>query len=570
MARSKTTTKRKSSATVKAEVVSTPNFAAPFKTLPKAVQRQAANSVARSLKIKGYFARGFYKTVFGPDQLNRRWTMAETGDALQSLTANERNRLIALARNTERNSEHLEAILTQLSNNVIGCEGGKAIFSFPQGYEAAQKKIHTAFANWAQEAEYFDDLDLQSLLKIVLRTFFVGGDMVVVYDFRVTSGDTGQILLFEPDCIGNINEAQFKKAFPNCTQHQGIIKDKNGKTIGAIVSFSQRSQTEFDLFNADGTRAAWTLTKPAGQRWTDCRFALLRNFVRINQIRGVSPLWSGLATISDGADLQGYEVQASKRNSQVIGQVLQDATADTGEGELAAELDPDAVAPLPVDENEDAATPLEAEIEQQRLDLDDLTGKAGLIWDLMPPGVRAEIFKCEHPNDNLIEFSRWLHTGAAYAAGLTSLFATGKADSSYSAAMAEMILAQTQFRVEFHRLECGFLDWALANWSRRAQARGEIPQDFELPEDWRRTCVKWQHPQERALNPVDEQTAVAQGLKNLTKNYAELLGPDWKAKLAQTAEEVAYCKELGIPDPRLQTVSGGVIETSKKNEGENK
>ena len=127
--------------------------------------------------------------------------------------------------------------------------------------------------------------------------------------------------------------------------------------------------------------------------------------------------------------------------------------------------------------------------------------------------------------------------------------------------MAEMILAHTKFRVEFQRLERGFLDWALYNWSVRAQARGLIPSDAQLPEDWRRTCVQWQRPPERALNPVDEQTATEKGLKNLTCNYHEKLGPDWKRKLLETAEEIRFAKENGIPDPRLQTVSGEIIQT---------
>lgn len=547
---------------------SKPSPSTPFAQLPRDVRRLAVNRLVGALRRGGFFARGGYRTVWGPDQANRRWTMAETGDELSALTASERNRLISLARNTARNSEHMEGILNQLANNVIGVEGGKAIFTFPEGYESAAQSVHRAFANWCQEAEYFDDAPLQELLRWVLRAYYIGGDMCVVFDWRVTRGDTGQIMMFEADTIGNIGEAEFAAAFPGCTQHQGVIKDRNGKTVGCICSWSQRGQSEYRLFNEDGSRAAWTLVKPAGMRWTDCQFAMLRNFTRPNQMRGASPLWSGLATIADGADLQGYEVQASKRNAQVIGQVLQ-GEAETGEGELAGELDPDATAPLPVSESQDS--PVGEMIEQQRLDLDDLTGKAGLIWDLMPPGVKAELFDTKHPNDNLVEFSRWLHSGAAFAAGLTGLFATGKADASYSAAMAEMILAQTQFRVEFQRLERNFLDWALANWSRRAQYRGEIPQDSALPEDWRRTCVKWQHPAERALNPIDEQNAIAQGLKNLTRNYHEILGPDWKRKLLEAAEEVKFTRDNGIPDPRMQTVSGGIVapQTQTQQEAKN-
>lgn len=520
--------------------------------------------IPRSRFVKSYNGRGFYKTVWGPDIVNRPFATAETGDELQALPASERNRLISLARNTARNSERMEGILEQLELNVIGDVAGKATFTAPEGYERQFETIHRAFANWAMEAEYFDDANLQELLKRILRTLYIGGDMALVFDNRVTRGDSGQIIGFEPDCIGNLAESDFKEYFPNYSQHQGIVKDANGKTVGVIVSWSQRGQSEYRLFDEDGRRAAWVLIKRPGERWDESPFTMLRNFNRINQMRGCSPLWTGLGTIADGAALQGYEVQASKRNAQIMGQVLQ-GESETSEGELAAELDPDATAPLAVDENDTSQEAAVAEaIEQQRLDLDDLSGKGGLIWDLMPPGVKAEIFDTKHPNQNLREFSNWLHSGAAFSAGLTSLFATGKADASYSAAMAEMILAQTKFRVEFHRLECGFLDWALANWSRRAQARGIIPQDSELPEDWRRTCVKWQRPQERALNPVDEQNAVALGLKNLTRNYHETLGPDWKRKLLETAEEIKFATENGIPDPRLQTVSGEVITNNKE------
>ncbi|MBQ1429581.1 MAG: phage portal protein [Kiritimatiellae bacterium] len=243
----------------------TPTPSAPFSALSPRLQRIAAGRLISRLRMGGFFGRGGYKTVWGPDQVNRRWTTAETGDELQQVTASERNRLIALARNTARNSEHMEGILNQLANNVIGVEGGKAIFTFPDGYEDAGRRIHRAFAEWAQEAEYFDDNGLQELLRLVLRTLYIGGDLALVYDFDVTRDNTGQIIAFEPDCIGDLKESDFKAAFPDYSQHQGIIKNENGKTVGVIVSWSQRGQSEYELFDKDGRRAAWTLVKPAGQ-----------------------------------------------------------------------------------------------------------------------------------------------------------------------------------------------------------------------------------------------------------------------------------------------------------------
>ena len=533
-----------------------------FRDLPRSKQRAVAAHIIAQFRKAGYFGRGGYKTVWGPDQVNRRWTSAETGDELKQLTASERNRLISLARNTARNSEHMEGILNQLANNVIGTEGGKAIFAFPDAYKSAAETIHSAFAAWASEAEYFDDFNLQTVLRLALRTLYIGGDLALVFDDRLTRGDSGQIIAFEPDCIGNLSERDFGEYFPDHTQHQGIVKDANGKTVGVIVSWSQRGQTEYRLFDESGRRAAWVLLKRPGTRWTDSPFTLLRIFTRFNQMRGSSPLWPGLGTIADGADIQGFEIQASKRNAQIMAQVTQQSD-DASEATISGELDPDATAPVSVDETDATQQgAVDEALEQQKLDIDAISA-AGVIYDVLPPGVKMELFDTKHPNTNLVEFSRWMHSGAAYAAGLTSIYAVGKADSSYSASMAEMILANTQFRVEFHRMECALLDWALANWSRRAQSRGLIPQDAELPPDWRRTCVKWQHPAERALNPVDEQNATALGLKNLTTNYHEKLGPDWKRKLEETAEEIKYAQELGIPDPRLQTVAGATIETNK-------
>lgn len=539
----------------------TPASAKPVKA-PRIASTALAVKMIRRAKMGRFLNRGFYSPVYGPDQLNRRWTTPETGDALASLPASERARLIALARNTARNSEHLEGILHQLEVQVIGVQGGKAIFTFPQEFSAQQKIIHKAFAAWTQEAEFYEGQNLQGLLKLILRTLYIGGDLALVYDDGVVA-DTGQIISFDPDCIGNVGEAEFKAAFgTDYTQHQGIIKNKWGQTVGVICSMSQRGESEFRLWNPDGTRAAWTLIKPAGQRWIDCPFTLIRDLKQINGMRGASSLWPGLKTLSDQSDLQNYEIQAAKRNSQIIGQVLQNETS-TNEAEIAAEIDPEAMALAIDDEGNAVDSPVAEALEQEHLDLDAINN-ASVIYDVMPENTRMELFDTKRPNLATTDFSRWLNGGAAWAAGLSKLYSCGESTASYSASMAEMILANSSFRVDFKKLECGFLDWALTQWSRRAQARGEIPQDSELPEDWRRTCVQWMQPPEKALNPVDDANATTIALRNLTTSYHEKLGPDWRDKLKEIADELAWAKANGIPDPRLQTVSGGVIESTSK------
>lgn len=548
-------------------VATVPKRAAKFADLAKSEQRRVARVIVGTMRRHGFFARGGYKVVHGPDQANREWTSAETGPETMQLTADERNRLIALARNAERNSDKLEGIIRQLELNVIGTEGGKAVFNFPRGYEQAAERIGVAFSAWARHAEYFDDLNLQKILKLVLRTLLIGGDCALVFDWDVTPSSTGQIISFEPDCIGNLDAKEFAAHFPNHRQYQGVIKDAAGKTVGVVCSWSERGRSEYRLFDGEGRRATWTMIKPAGLAWEDCPFTFVRTLSRFNQMRGSSRLWSGLGTVVDLSDLQGYEVQTAKKNSQTIAQVLQ--TESDNEDELAAEMDPDAAAPVETEdadfaENPDAnadAAAVADEDEQIPLDLDAIKG-AGCIYDVLPPGVKMELLDTKHPNNNLIEFSRWLHSGVAFALGLGNVHASGKADSSYSAAMAELLISSAEFRDAFHELEVGVLDWALANWSRKAQAEGEIPTDDELPADWRHKYVTWQRPAERAIDPVKEQSALNSGLKNGTILYRDKLGPNWREKLAAMAEEIEFCRANGIPHLALQTVSGGVIDES--------
>lgn len=536
---------------------------AKFANLPKNEQRRVAAIIIGGMRKMGYFARGGYRTVHGPDQFNRPRISAETEGEVGQLTIHERNRLVALARNAARNSDRLEGLLTQIENNTVGVNGGKAVFDFPKGYEDEAAKIQTAFANWAQEAEYFEDLDLQDVLKLALRTQMLGGDVVLVFDDDITAASTGQVIAFEPDCVGDL--VGFADKFPGCKQYQGIVKNANGKTIGVTVSWSQRGLSVYDEFDSTGKRIAWTLIKPEGQRWRDSLFTIFRGVGRFNQMRGSSRLWPGLGTVADLTDLQGFEVQASKHGAQKIGQILQ--TEEKNEADIDAALDPDAEAPVGTEDYQaavEAAQQAAEEADQMKLETEELDS-AGILYDIMPPGLKMELLSTSHPNEKLVEFSTWLHRGVGFAIGLGSIHATGKADSSYSASQAEMVLSQVEFDNEFHKLEKYILDWVLANWSRWAQRYGIIPKDSALPKDWRRTCVKWQQPPHRSLDPVKEQTALNSGLKNGTILYREKWGPDWKQKALAFGEEIEFFKAHGIPHLALQTANGSVIDPDNNN-----
>lgn len=536
--------------------VTSPRFA----DLPAATRRLAATRIVGQIRrfgAFGAFKRSGYDVVkVGNGQVeNRPWISAETGGEDKILTQGERNRLISMSRNLSRNSEQLEGLLHQFEVNVVGTEGGKAIFSFGEGYEREEEELREAFAEWARSCEFFDDLSLQRLLKLALRTQIVGGNVVFAFDDDLVE-DSGKIIAFEPDCIGNVAESEFKALFPNLTQTQGIIKTANSRTVGVIVSWSQRGQLEYTLRDASGRLAAWPLIRPEGMDWIESPFIIHRSPGRFNQGHGYSGLWSALATLQDLTDLQSYEIQSAKKNAQTLAQVTQ-SDAEPAQ-DLAAELDPDAVAPIAGASDDGAAS----EAEPLPLDLDEMDA-AGCVYDVMPPGVKMELLDTKHPNSNMPQFIQWLQGSSAWAKGLGAVYASGKADSSYTAAQAEMLLTQKTFDEEWHNLECGLLDWIIPHWHRWAVRTGRV-RDMKLPAHWQRTCVKWQRPPKRAINPVDEQNALNSGLKNGTRLYREFYGPDWKAKLAEFAEEIDFCRARGIPHLALQTVSGAIINGNDK------
>lgn len=530
-----------------------PASAATFSQLDARGRRAAAVRISHALGfLVDACGRSGYKVVRGRDQENRPLATAETGDEFKQLTQSERNRLISFARKLVRNSDQMESILHQFEVQVVGTVGGKAVFDF--GSDALDDPTETAltdaFASWAAHCEFFEDGSLNTFLKLALRTQLIGGDVVLVFDDDLVT-DSGQIIAFEPDCIGNIEEKEFDRRFPDYTQTQGIIKDANSKTIGVIVSWSQRGRSSYALTTKDKygneRMAAWPLVKPDGVAWDDSPFIIHRSNWRFNQGHGSSGLWSALATLCDLTDIQGYEIQAAKKNAQTIGQVIN--TEEDKKDSIDPNYNPDVKAPIADGSASDAEEAQdEDEAEDDGVDADFAVLKAaGCVYDLMPKNVRMELFDTKHPNANMPQFISWLQRVAAFTKGLAAFHATGQASASYSATMAEIQLSQKSFDDEWHKLEAGILDWIMARWVAWSKRRGTFPVDeSKLPAHWMRKCIQWERPRQKALNPVDEQRAWTEGLRNGSVDYTDIDGANWKRRAAQRARQKKVLQNLGL------------------------
>ena len=106
--------------------------------------------------------------------------------------------MLDLARNAARNSSTLTSILKQLDVNVVGTKGGKCI--------TEDEALKDAFSEWTRNADFFDGLSFNTLLKLILKTRVLGGDVVLLFDDGLIE-DSGKILMYEPDEIGNSTDA---------------------------------------------------------------------------------------------------------------------------------------------------------------------------------------------------------------------------------------------------------------------------------------------------------------------------------------------------------------------------
>ena len=160
-----------------------------------------SQKIAATRKIINALQSGArYKVVSGSDEWQRERGIIEHRDEDEILNSFGRGKMLDLARNATRNSSTFNAILKQFDLNAVGTKGGKAIFNFENA-----DPIKDAFAKWTRDADFFDGLSFNTVLKLILKTYILGGDMVLMFDDGLIE-DSGKVLIYEPDEIGSSTE----------------------------------------------------------------------------------------------------------------------------------------------------------------------------------------------------------------------------------------------------------------------------------------------------------------------------------------------------------------------------
>lgn len=496
-----------------------------------------------------------YKVVTGTDEWQRDKGVAETKNEDEILDSRKRGKLLDLSRNAFRNNPTFVTILKQFDLNAIGTNGGKAIITFKN--EDFGKKVLREFSNWTRNADFFDGLSLNTLLKLVLKTQLIGGDLILLFDDGLIS-DSGKILLYEPDEIGDTDEKEIEKRYgKGSKQSLGRVYNSYGQFIGAIVSRSQRGSDKFD------SKSCYFLKKDPNSTTFNDYWLMPRNVFRISQGRGISPTTSSLGNIIDLQDYVAYEIAAAKKNAQTLATVSETKEEEKEQPPSAFDEDTD-FSNMSDEQIEQAVKAEMEEVPNKTVTLDRIKA-AGCIYQVLPEGYKFDLLDTKHPNTNSAEWVKWLAAYSAAPFGLTSCYATLKCDSSYTAFRGEQLMAQPTFEEAQKALE-QICDWILYRWSKWAVKKGIIQNLFE--DDWVLDSVEWEWPILKDVDRVKEQQAIALQLKNNTGSYKEVYGSNWKEQLKQIAEEKEYMNSIGLVHPSEVTVSGAIVETNNEDNNE--
>lgn len=488
------------------------------------------------------FARG-YEVITPPQDKMRREAVVETKGEDHQLPAAKRLRITNLLRDMLRNSPAFVMQNRQMCINVVGSVGGKMYAAFPRGYEKAADEVMEYFNRvWAPSAEFTYGKGFNWLLKTVLTTKDVCGNVILVFDDGILSGGdgSGRIRAFEGDEIANVSN--FEKLFPKSyTQSQGFVYNQLGQFTGAFVSTTQRGRSVFDADSGVITLRRDPFAAMPGN-WT-----VIGDMMRFNQGRAVSPLASALISLIDLHETVSNEALAAKFNAQLVAQIVHTGSEDAapkdqggfdGEsGAFGAPSDGETVETVEIPKNE-------------------ALKNIGLHAQEMPANRKLELLDTKRPNANMPNYVDFVLGMIGGARGLARVYSSLKAQTSFTAFRGEQIMTWKSFTDMQKDLEREVCDWAARCAISRAVRMGLITSP--LPDGWEH-MIAWVWPRMVEVSEKDAQSALQLKLQNGVTSLKRELGPgEFEKIMAERAAEKKAFDDAGLIYPGETSVSGEI------------
>lgn len=519
-----------------------------WRNLTRAQRLGVARNLGATAVSLVNFGRG-YEAVTSPFSEQRRSSHVETKGEDKILNARDRARIVNMHRDMMRNSATRVMQDQQVRVNVVGSVGGKMYASFPAEYRDASDEV-TNYVNhvWGPRAEYTYGLSLNWILKTALTAQDANGNVLLVFDDGVLTGGcgTGKVRGFEGDEIADVPADLFRAHYgPGFHQSQGFVYDASGMFVGCYASTSQRGRSVFDP-----KLGVLRLTRdPVSD--DDANWVMLGDMRRFNQGRAVSPVTAAITCLVDLHETIASEAQAAKINSQLVGQILRDASDEDYGGSDAAGFDDDE----------------DGKVEVQEFSTRELNA-IGARFDEMPKGLRLELLDTKRPNTNMPAYVEMLTGLVGGTRGLARVYSTLKAQTSYTAFRGEQVMTEPTFRELRKDLERRVCDWAARCAIRRAVRLGIF--SHALPDGWEH-MLAWTWPKMVEVSEKDAQGALNMKLKNGVTSLHRELGPgEYERLREERRREAADYIADGLVYPGSESVSGTVVPGGQDGADENR
>ena len=475
------------------------------------------------------------------------------------LTRYDRLKAIAINRNLHRSNSKA---LTILGNRCV-LAFGKVKARFASSDEEWNRLADDYFnTDFARDCRYDEPQHFVEVVQGIERSLMLEGDVLVSFDDWLA--DTGKLLIWEADQLCDLAPADWEQHAPDwcrdkegkpVSQSNGVIRSKDGRLLGFIVC--RREQAAEKAGTPPVTFAEATLIPAESAR-------LVKNRFRFNQVRGVPSMLPVSDNLYDIDEMIKSELSTARVRSKLYSYVKHEGQDLTDEQQRLAEELLEEFNEADEESADGVGDALDSAAVQKVKELpryDTLEAYAGGMVDYVAPGDEPVFPGIDRPNLDTATFFNELGDSAAASQGLTQAFARMAVNASYTAHRGETAITYAHLRSYQKRMEHQLLDWLAEKVIRRGHRLGFIP----LPADprWAHR-INWEFPTPDAIDPEKQARANMQKLKNGELTFRELLGPGWKVRLADLAEECKYIRSLGLPLNIFETVAGAasVVDTN--------
>lgn len=457
----------------------------------------------------------------------------EATETEQVFTADKRVKAYAWADNLYDN-DSIGSTLETIIRLTIGVKGGVPVFTGEGGIDA-----QAAFDEWKKTAGFYEDEHWQEMLGLILRTVLLHGDCLILLDKSLTDG---KLRVWDADQLVSINDSAFARMAKNngwfdgesfnektsWRQVEGVVMDTQGRVRGYFVT-SLRNQ-----YSIEDTEATFL---PA---------AIVRRVSfhrKITQYRGESVFLPNCTVTEDTNSLVKSAVASAKILAEHALVHKRPSSSIIG-GALEGLSDSQIAEGTPLTEEQVAALKAKA---TGSTEFKAFEGKAA-IAEISNDEELTSLDMGNRPQPAIREWMDKMDDANGKRLGVMSCLARGRADNSYSSGQIELCISWSSFEEYQKLLERKVVDYVCGILFPNVKYTVVWPKAFEI-------------------DPQKAEATKDARLRGGRTTFEEELGPHWKEKLKQLADEKKYLESIGLDNLSFfQTVSGGNASASNTND----